>query len=70
VSYLTLDSNPVHLLPSMGSEPVDKSKDPSIESTQTRPGNIPDGQNPEDRFEQARMAFFSKQAIPTGGGNS
>jgi hypothetical protein len=54
----------------MGSESIDKSKDLSIASIQTPPGNIPDGQNPEDRFEQARMAFFSKQAFPTGGGNS
>jgi hypothetical protein len=44
----------------MGSEPIDKSKDLSIASTQTLPVSNPDGQNPEDRFEQARMAFFSK----------
>jgi hypothetical protein len=54
----------------MGSEPIDKSKDLSIESIQAHPGNNTDGQNPADRFEQARMAFFSKQAFPTRGGSS
>jgi len=70
VSQLTLDSNPLHLLPSMGNEPFEKSKDLSIASTQPPPVNNPDGQNPADRFEQARLAFFSKQAFPTKAGNS
>jgi hypothetical protein len=60
VSHLTLNSNPIQILSSMGSEPVDKSKDLSVATTQTSPVNNPDGQKSPDRFEQARLAFFSK----------
>jgi hypothetical protein len=59
MSNMTLDSNPLHRLASMGSQPVDKPKDPSIETTQAPPVKN-DDQNSADRFEQARMAFFSK----------
>jgi hypothetical protein len=56
---MTLDSNPPQILSSKGSEPIDKSKDLSIASTQTPPANT-DAPTSADRFEQARMAFFSK----------
>jgi hypothetical protein len=53
---MTIVANPLHQLPAKGSEPLDKSKDLSIATTQA-PAS---GQNSTDRFEQARMAFFSK----------
>ena len=59
MSNMTLDSNPLHRLASMGSKPIDKPKDPSIETTQTPPVNN-DSQSSVDRFEQAKKAFFSK----------
>jgi hypothetical protein len=59
MSNMTLDSNPLHRLASIGSKPIDKPKDLSIETTQT-PAVKKDGQNSVDRFEQAKKAFFSK----------
>jgi hypothetical protein len=60
VSHLTLDSNPIHLPSSKGAVPLDKSKDLAIASTQPVPVSTPGSQDSADKFEQARLAFFSK----------
>jgi hypothetical protein len=44
----------------MGSKPVDKSQDLSIRTPQTTTVRNPDEKDSADRFEEARMAFFSK----------
>jgi hypothetical protein len=59
MSNMTLDSNPLHRLASMGSKPIDKPKDPSLTITETPPVEN-DDHHFVDRFEQARIAFFSK----------
>ena len=59
LSHLTFDSNPLHLLSTMGCEPVDKLRDVPIASTEPDPVINPNGQNLTDRFEQARKDFFS-----------
>ena len=60
MSNLTSDSNVPDLPSSKGSEPLDESKDITIAVTSNPPGNNANNQNSADKFEQARMAFFSK----------
>jgi len=58
VSHLTLDSDPNPQLSI--SDSLSKSKDLPIASTPAPPVSNSGSQVPEDKFEQARNAFFSK----------
>ena len=63
MNHLTLQLDPIHLPPSMENEPIDNSKDFSTASTRTPSLNSTGAQNLTDKFEQARIAFFSTQVF-------
>jgi hypothetical protein len=56
----TLDSNPLQLPSSIGSGPLDQSKDIPAALSPKPPVNEVNSQNSSDVFEQARIAFFLK----------
>jgi hypothetical protein len=62
VSHVTLDPHSLHLLSSMRNETINKTKPVLIELNPIPTVNT-EGKNLTDRFEQARMAFFSKQVF-------
>ncbi len=60
MNNLTLEANPLNRPSPTGSEIIDKTKDLSVSLTAKPALNKIDSQSPTDKFEQARIAFFSK----------
>ena len=60
MNSLTLESNPVYGQTPAGSDATDKSKDLSVTLAPKAPLHKVSSQPSTDKFEQARLAFFSK----------
>jgi len=60
MTNLTLEVIPSQLPTSIGSEPLNKSKDASIAAAAMPPSSNGNSQSSTDVFEQAKTSFFSK----------